>query len=194
MKLKDFLKTAESVGESNGALIVLLSDKSGLKAPVCASKELISKIEKGEVEDSDVIGITSGHNGDSDYFAVRVKDKAEAGKTEEPKPNEAKKTGKGKTDFEIMSGMMVSMAEYLAMCERSDGDEDEFTDRIKEATEGVFSDMPDGAKRACLLAFKKCYSDVIAKTYANIMKTICESMLIVISDAKKSKKGDGEDD
>ena len=178
MKLKDFLKTAESVGESNGALIVLLSDKSGLKAPVCASKELISKIEKGEVEDSEVIGITSGHNGDSDYFAVRVKDKAEA----------------GKTDFEIMSGMMVSMAEYVAMCERDDGDEGEFSDRMKEATEGVFSDMPDGAKRACLLAFKKCYSDVIGKIFANIMKTICEAILIAISDAKKYKKGDGEDD
>lgn len=189
MKLKDFLKTAESVGESNGGLIVLLSEKSELKAPVCASKELISKIEKGDVEDSEVIGITSGHNGDSDYFTVKVKDKAEDGKTEE-----AKNPGKGKTDFEIMSGMMVSMAEYVAMCERDDGGEDEFTDRIKEATEGVFSDMPDGAKRACLLAFKKCYSDVIGKTYANIMKTICEAMLIAISDAKKSKKGDGEDD
>lgn len=194
MKLKDFLKTAESVGESNGALIVLLSEKSGLKAPVCASKELISKIEKGEVDDSEVIGITPGHYGDSDYLTVKVKDKAEAGKTEEQKPNEAKKPGKGKTDFEIMSGMMVSMAEYVAMCEREDGDEDEFSGRIKEATEGVFSDMPDGVKRACLFAFKKCYSDVISKTYANIMKTICEAMLTAISYAKKSKKGDGEDD
>lgn len=194
MKLKDFLKTAESVGESNGALIVLLSEKSGLKAPVCASKELISKIEKGDVEDSEVIGVTSGHNGDSDYFAVRVKDKAEAGKTEEPKTNEAKKPGKWKTDFEVMSGMMVSMAEYVAMCERDDGEEGEFTEKIKETTEGVFSDMPDGVKRACLRAFKKCYSDVIENTYVDIMKTICKAMLIAISDEKKSKKGDGEDD